>query len=379
MKYPILIAGTAAIAGASIALTGCSAKAQFDAAAGAPPKTQIIEEPDLNLVHVSDAQRFRLAMACPHLETPKLSATGVISPDIDQSIPVVSLASGRVIGVYAKLGDDVKKGQLLLKIFSSDVSSAFASYTEAKADEALARKQLDRAELLYQHGAASLNELQVAQDSETKAEAALRAAEQQLRNLGGNPASSNPVISIYAPASGTIVAQNVTPAADVHTPDNQPNLFTIANLSTVWAVANVYENELPQVQAGDAADVVLNAYPGRTFRGRVDNISKILDPGTRTAKVRVVLANPGIMRAGMFVTVSFHARTGQIYANVPATSVLHLHDRSWVFVPVKAGQFRRTEVTTGESFNGTVDILSGISPGQQVVADALALSAETQQ
>lgn len=187
------------------------------------------------------------------------------------------------------------------------------------------------------------------------------------------------MVSIYAPATGTIVSQNVTPAADVHTPDNQPDLFTIANLSTVWAVADVYENELPKVGVGDPADVVLDAYPGRVFHGRIDNISKVLDPNTRTAKVRVVLSNPGIMRVGMFVTVTFHARRGRTYANVPAGAVLHLHDRDWVFLLVKAGEFRRTEITTGSSFDGTVDILSGLSPGQQVVADALALSAETEQ
>lgn len=376
-QKPILLAVTAT--GAAAILTGCSARAQFNPAAGAPPRTQVIEEPDLNLVNVQNPQRFRLALACPHVETPGLTATGVISPDIDKSIPVISLAAGRVVGIYAKLGDDVRKGQLLLKVYSNDVSSAFQNYSQAKADEALSRKQLERAQLLYQHGAISLDSLQVAQDTEAKAEAALTAAKQQLHNLGGDPSNGNPVVSIYAPASGTIVAQNVVQSADVHTPDNQPDLFTIANLSTVWAVADVYENQLPQIQVGDPADVVLNAYPERTFHGRIDNISKVLDPSTRAAKVRVVLSNPGIMRAGMFVTVAFHARSGRTFANVPSSAVLHLHDRDWVFVPAKAGQFRRTEVTIGQSFNGTIDILSGIVPGQQVVADALALSAEIQQ
>lgn len=161
------------VAGGAAALTGCGAKAQFNPASGAPPNTQVIEEPDLNLVNVRNPQRFRLATACAHIETPELTATGEISPDVDNSIPVVSLASGRVVGVYAKLGDDVKKGQLLLKIFSNDVSSAFQTYSQAKADEALSQKQLERAQLLYQHGAISLNSLQMTQDTEAKTKAAL--------------------------------------------------------------------------------------------------------------------------------------------------------------------------------------------------------------
>jgi cobalt-zinc-cadmium efflux system membrane fusion protein len=374
----LILSAASAIAAAAI-LIGCSAKGQFNAAAGAPPKTQVIDQPDLSVVKVAHPERFKLVAAAAHREAPRLNATGVITPAVDKSIPVISLASGRVIAVYAKLGDEVRKGQLLLKVFSNDVSTAFQNYSQAKADESLAGKQLERAKTLYDHGAISLNDLQVAQDAETKAAVSVTAAEQQLRNLGGDPKSSDPVVNIYAPASGTIVEQNVVQSAAVHTPDNQPNLFTIANLSTVWAIADVYENDLPMVRLGDAADVELNAYLGREFRGRIDNISKVLDPATRTAKVRIVLTNPGIMRSGMFVTVTFRGQQGRQYANIPATAVLHLHDRDWVFVPVKPGEFRRTEVTTGDSMNGGEDILSGISPGQQVVSDALALSAETEQ
>jgi cobalt-zinc-cadmium efflux system membrane fusion protein len=379
MKRACLIAAASSVIAVAAVLTGCSAKAQFNPAAGSPPKTQVIDVPDLNIVPVAHPERFRLVAAVAREEAPRLSATGVIAPDVDASIPVISLASGRVVGIYAKLGDDVRKGQLLLKVFSNDVSTAFQNYSQAQADGNLAVTQLQRAKTLYDHGAISLNDLQVAEDTEAKAKVAVVAAEQQLRNLGGDPNRSDPVVNIYAPASGTIVEQNVVQSADVHTPDNQPNLFTIANLSTVWAVADVYENDLPDVRLGDAADVELNAYPGRQFRGRIDNISKVLDPNTRTAKVRVVLSNPGIMRSGMFVTVTFRAQHGRLYANVPAGAVLHLHDRDWVFVPVRPGEFRRTEVTADESMNGTEDILSGISPGQQVAADALALSAETEQ
>ncbi len=370
--FAVLITATSAL------LVGCS-KQKVDAAAAAPPEAKVVEEPDLNVVKVDRPERFTLVTAGQREELPQLHATGVVSPNVEKSIPVISLASGRVVGVYAKLGDDVKKGQLLLKVLSNDLSAAFQTYAQAKADEALARRQLERAKTLYDHGAISLNDLQVAEDTEEKAKASLKAAAQQIRTLGGDPDQEDPVVNIYAPASGTIVEQNVVNAASVHTPDNQPNLFTIADLSSVWIICDVYENDLPMVRVGDTADVQLNAYPDRTFHGRISNIAKVLDPNIRSAKVRIEMGNPGIMRAGMFVTATFYGLHGRVYATVPSGAVLHLHDRDWVFVPSGQGEFRRTEVTGGKIIDGKQDLLSGLSPGQQVVNDALALNSESEQ
>jgi len=223
-----------------------------------------------------------------------------------------------------------------------------------------------------------LNDLQVTEEADHKMQVAVNTAAQQIRTLGGDLNNPGSVIDIYAPVSGTIVEQNVVNAGSVHSPDNQPNLFTIADLSTVWVVCDVYENDLPMVRLGDPAVVKVNSYPDRTFEGRIDNIGRVLDPAIRTAKVRIVLHNPGLMRAGMFVTATFRGRSGKVYATVPATAVLHLHDRDWVFVPVN-GEFRRTEVIGGQLRDGEQDILSGILPGTQVVSDALALSSESAQ
>ena len=363
----------------SLALAGCGSKQNVSAAQAAPPPAQVVEEPDLNIVKVDRPERFTLVTAGQREALPELHATGVVNANIEKSIPVVSLASGRVVGVYAKLGDDVKRGQLLLKVLSNDISTAFQNYQQAEADEELTRKQLERAKLLYEHGAISLNDLQVAEDAEKKAAVAMKAASQQIQTLGGSVNNPDPVVNVYAPASGTIVEQNITNAASVHTPDNQPNLFTIADLSTVWVICNVYENDLPNVRLGDPADVELNAYPGDKYRGRISNIGKVLDPAVRTAPVRITLANPGNMRAGMFVTATFYGQHGKIYATVPSSAVLHLHDRDWVFVPAPNQEFRRTEVVAGQVTGGRQDILSGLVPGAQVVNDSLALSAESQQ
>ena len=312
-------------------------------------------------------------------DRPELHATGVINPNVEKSIPVVSLASGRVVAIYAKLGDDVKKGQLLLKVLSNDIAAAFQTYLQAKADEALSLKQLERSKLLLEHGAIAQSDYEVAVDTENKAKVALDVSTQQLRTLGGDPDHEDPVINVYAPVDGTIVEQNAVLSSSVHTPDNQQNLFTIANLSQVWVIADVYENDISFLKLNDIADVKLNAYPDRVFHGRITNISKVLDPTLRTAKVRVVLSNPGIMRAGMFVTATFYKLNEHRIPTVPATAVLHLHDRNWVFVPDGNGAFRRTEVSDGRLFDGQQEVTSGLSPGQKVVNNALALSAEANQ
>src|SRR3954462_7894574 len=249
-------------------LAGChSASKTVDEAAAAPPKTPIINEPDLNVVKVERPERFALTTAEKRVDRPEIHATGSVTPDVERSIPVVSLAAGRVVEIHGRLGDDVTKGQLLLKVLSNDISNAWQTYQQAKADEALARKQLDRAKLLYERGAVSLNELQVTEGTEAKARVSVAAAAQFLRTLGADPDSDGAVVTINAPASGTIVEQNAVLSATVRSDSSQP-LFTIADLSRVWVLCDVYENDLPSVRVGEVADIQLNAYPERTFHGR---------------------------------------------------------------------------------------------------------------
>ena len=376
IRAKLSLAGCIAL---SAFLAGCRSNRTVDEAAAAPPPAKVEEQPDVNIIQVDRPERFVLTTASHREERPELNATGVVNPDVEKSIPVVSLASGRVIEIDAKLGDDVKKGQLLLKVLSNDIAAGFQTYDQARADEALARKQLERAKALYEHGAISLNDLQVAEDAEEKAQVSVETAAQQLKTLGADLDHHTAIVNIYAPSSGTIVEQNVVNAASVHTPDNQPNLFTIANLSLVWVICDVYENDLPMVRLNDRADVRLNAYPNLTFHGRISNIARVLDPTIRTAKVRIELANPGLMRAGMFVTATFYGQHGRAYATVPTSAVLHLHDRDWVFLPMENGKFRRTEVTAGKITDGSQDIIAGLTPGQKLVSDALALNSESEQ
>jgi cobalt-zinc-cadmium efflux system membrane fusion protein len=165
-----------------LALSGCNSR--VDAAAEAPPPANVVPDVDLNLFTVEHPDQFPLVAATAHLTASELIVTGTVAPDIARNVPVVSLASGRVVAIHARLGDTVKKGQLLLTIRSDDVAGGFDAYRKAVADELLARKQLDRAADLYAHGAIATQDLEVAQDAATDAKVTLETATEHLRLLG---------------------------------------------------------------------------------------------------------------------------------------------------------------------------------------------------
>jgi membrane fusion protein, heavy metal efflux system len=286
-----------------------------------------------------------------------------------------------VVDIRARIGDTVAKDQLLMRVQSADISQAFSDYRSAVADEVLARAQFDRAKLLYEKGAVAQKDLEVAEDAHAKAKITVENATERIRVLGADLNHPSSIIDIRSPVSGVIIEQNVTASAGVKTLDNSPNLFTIADLSKVWVVCDVYENDLPFVHVNEFADIRLNAYPNMNLKGRVDNIGPSLDPNIRTAKVRLEVSNPGgVLRLGMFVTAIFHGLNKEIRTSVPANAILHLHDRDWVYVPASSGKFRRVEVVSGKMLPGDLqEILSGLRAGQHVVANALVLENTVEQ
>jgi len=355
------------------ALAACEKK--FDPANGAPPPAQIVPNGNASLVSVDNPEQFPVVAADRVEASEKLNVTGSVNPDISREVPVISLASGRIVDIKARLDDYVKKGQLLLKVQSPDITNAFDTYLKAVNDEQLANKAYIRAKDLYDHGAISLGMLEQAEDSEKDAKADLIAAEQQLDTLGVQKDHPSPISNVYAPISGVIVAQYVTNAAAAGvTYSGSSTVFTIADLSVVWVICDVYENDLPKLQLGQSAQIKLNAYPDKVLTGRVSDIGPVLDPTIRTAKVRIEVPNPGILKLGMFGTATLESRTPHEYAVVPSDAILHLHDRDWVFVPAGAKQFKRVQVTAGDMMPGNKQqILSGIAPGQQLVGNVLQL------
>jgi cobalt-zinc-cadmium efflux system membrane fusion protein len=362
-----------------ILLNSACSVTQPNLAAEAPPPAQVERESDANCFRVDHPEQFPLDTAAAYEEAPELNVTGSVSPDVSRNVPVISVASGRVLEIDARLGDSVRKGQLLMRVQSADIAQAFSEYRQALADQTLARTQLDRSKLLYEHGAVALNDLQVAEDNAAKANVAVETARDRLRVLGADVDHPSAIVEVRAPVSGVITDQQVTVAAGTQGLAS-PNAFTISDLSYVWILCDVYENDLPLVRLGEYADIRLNAYPDLHLRGRIDNIGPILDPNLRTAKVRLEVPNPGTLRLGMFATATFHGSKKQAYAAVPSSAVLHLHDRDWVYTPAGGNQFRRLEVTGGKMLpDGRQEITSGLKPGQQVIAKALDLQSTVEQ
>jgi membrane fusion protein, heavy metal efflux system len=363
-------------------MSSCTGGGKADQAAEAPPPAQVEREQYGGAFKVDHPEQYPLITAGAHEAAPELNVTGTVSPDVSRNIPVVSLASGRVVDLRARLGDTVTKGQLLMRVQSADIAQAFSDYRQAVADETLAHAQLERAKLLYDHGAVALNDLQVAQDAADKAKVTLETTVEHLHVLGADVNHPSPIVEIRAPTSGVITDQQVTNAAGVQGLSS-PNLFTISDLSHVWVMCDVYENDLPFVRLGEYATIHLNAYPNLDLKGWIGNIGSILDPNLRTAKIRLEVHNPGMLRLGMFVTATFYGPKKESHATVPATAVLHLHDRDWVYVPMKGGRFRRVEVVAGKMLPGNPseeqEIISGLEPGQKVVANALDLQATVEQ
>jgi cobalt-zinc-cadmium efflux system membrane fusion protein len=360
-------------------LISCGETVKADPKAEAPPAAEVETAGDPNVVKVDHPEAFPLATAALYNAASELNVTGVVSPDVSRNVPVISLASGRVLDVHAKLGDTVTKGQLLMRVQSTDISGAFADYKQAVADEELARAQIARAKTLYDAGAMAQKDYEVAVDTDKKAKVAVETSEEHLRVLGADKDHPTAIIEIYAPVSGVITDQQVTAASGVQSLSTT-NPFTISDLSHVWVVCDVYENDLKNVRIGEYANIKLNAYPDRALSGRISNIGPILDPNIRAAKVRLELENPGMMRIGMFATATFHGESSEKHAEVPSTAILHLHDRDWVYTPAGSGTFRRVEVASGKMLPSNMqEVLSGVAPGEMVVSNALVLQNTAEQ
>jgi cobalt-zinc-cadmium efflux system membrane fusion protein len=352
-------------------------KEGFDPGDGAPSAPQVVKTGNQALVSVDKPDQFQLVTVEKAEAAAQLKAAGSVFPDIAREVPVISIANGRVVDIKTRLDDNVKKGQLLFRVQSGDAAAAFDTYLKAVNDEQLANKAYIRAEDLFKHGAIAQAILEQAEDAENDAKADLTAAEEQLKIMGSDKDHPSSVVNVYAPISGVIIGQNVTNAAAAGvTLSGTATAFTIADLTTVWILCDVYENDIPKISLGQEAKITLNAYPDRTLTGHISDIGPVLDPNIRTAKVRIEVRNPGILRLGMFVTATFESGQKKSFAAVPDDAVLHLHDRDWVFEPAGGKRFKRVQVVIGDVLPGNMQqVLSGVEPGQQVVGKVLQLEA----
>lgn len=366
-------------------LVGCHTQSDADRKAQeAPPANAATPVAVSNdIVKIDKPSQFPLVQAATQQMYSTLNATGSVNPDVSRELPVLSLANGRVVALRVRLGDTVRKGQPIMDVQSPDVSAAFGNYIRAVNDEHLTRITLDRDKLLYDKGAIAQTQMQIAENGEQDAQASLRANEQQLRILGVDKNRPSDTVTIYAPTSGVVIAQNATASAAAGiTYAGATGSLTIADLSHVWIVCDVYENDLASVRLGEEAQIRLSAFPGRVLKGTVGDIGSILDPAIRTAKVRIQVPNPdSSLRLGMFATATFQSAKQAAVVAVPSDAVLHLHDRAFVFEPAgPSGTFHTAEIKAGRTLSGNmVEVLAGLNPGQAVVANALELQNATAQ
>jgi cobalt-zinc-cadmium efflux system membrane fusion protein len=285
--------------------------------------------------------------------------TGSVSPDVSRELPVLSLANGRVVALHVGLGDFVKKGQLVMEVQSPDVTTAFDTYLKAVHDEHLTKVTLDRDKLLYDKGAIPQSQLQAAQNAEDDAKADLTAAEQQLTSRRRQESSQRHGQGLRARHRRRHLAERHRRGRRGHHLRRQyAGSLLIADLSHVWVICDVYENDLARSHLGQHADIRLNAFPGKVLlRHGFSDIGAHLDPSIRTAKVRIQVPNPGnlLLRIGMFATATLSQTSRSAVAGSPPTAVLQLHDRSYVFVPTNGrGNFRRVEIKTGRTIDGNM-------------------------
>jgi cobalt-zinc-cadmium efflux system membrane fusion protein len=306
-------------------------------------------------------------------------ATGVIQANAYRTTPVVSLVGGIVRHVDVELGKEVKRGQTIAVVFSEELATAQSRYLTALAQLEEHHKHHRREAQLVEIGAASREEFEQATTQLRTAESEVAAQRQKLLLLGLTPqridqlSTSSQIsseVNLPAPASGTVVSRSANPGEVIAA---NKEIARVADLSSVWVIGQVYEKDLGRVRVGNGATITNDAYPGRVFRGRIAYVDPSLDQATRTAQVRIELANPGqALKIGMYVNVAFAAMAGAPLTTpvVPKDAVQNINNQPVVFVATKdPNAFVLRPVRLGPESNGRYPVLEGLSIGERIVTE----------
>ena len=305
-----------------------------------------------------------------------LRLPGSVAFNAFETTPVFAAVGGPVREILAAPGQFVRKGQPLLTVTSPDYSTARSSYLKAREASLLSDKLYARAKDLYAHGALAEADLQQAETSNLQAHADMDSAADALRALGltdpdavaKNPVQTTAEIPILAPVSGEIVERLVGPGQLLQTGATQ--CFTISNMSTVWVLVNVYQQDLPYIRSGDSAEINTESYP-QTFHGKISYISPSLDPSTRTLQARIVVQNPGgKLKKDMYVTATIQAGAVNNALTVPDAAVLRdTENMPFVYVQTASNEFARRLVALGDTNKGRTQVTSGLKEGENVVGN----------
>jgi len=303
-----------------------------------------------------------------------LRLTGTVAYNGFLTTPVISQVGGPVSRILATPGQQVKTGQPLLYVASPDFSLLRSGYIKAKSAFELAEKVDKRAQDLYQHGAIAQADVEQADSGKAQAFADLEAAEQGLRVVG----ITNPQDFVTRPSTGEVALVSPTSGEVVERLCNQGQLlqtgatqcFTLSDMSRVWVLVNIYQNDIANVKVGDTVTITNETYPG-SVTGKIQYIAPSLDPTTRTLQARIEAANPGErLKKDMYVTASVQAGTIPDAVAVPDAAVLRdAQNLPYVYIETGTRQFARRSITIGDSQGGRTQVLSGLQSGDHIVGD----------
>jgi cobalt-zinc-cadmium efflux system membrane fusion protein len=331
-----------------------------------------------NEVVASDARGIQTMTVLPAAILEYLELPAHIEADPTRVVHVFTPAGGRIIEMKVRPWDRVQKGQPLAKLDSSDLSRAIADFQKARVDNAVKQKAFARAEDLLAHHAIAEKDFQQAQGDAQMAQAEEDTARTRIRILGADPDHASNELQVLAPRGGVVLDTGAATGEFSKSLDAPSPLCTIADISSVWAVGEIYEKDFVIAKSGQSAEVSLNAYPDKHWPGRISVISGAVDPTTRTLRVRVVLANPdSLLKPSMFGSVRILRSSSQGIV-VPSTAVIREGAAAHVFVQKAQGRFERRAISIGRTVDDTVEIRSGLTAGETVVTDgALLLQSAT--
>jgi len=357
-----------------VSCAGChsGSPAQAGAQSAGSPSGQVETQGDAQyLAPSSKGIRTEIVRTSPIPEYLDLPAH--IDADPTRVVHVFAPAGGRINEMKIRPWDRVAKGQVLATIESSELARAVADYHKAIADDQVKQKALARSGDLLAHNAVSEREYQQAQGDAQQSKAEVEAAAEQVRVLGADPDHATDQLSVLAPRSGVILDIGASQGEFSQALSAPAPLCTLADIDTIWAVGDIYERDLSAAKSGQTAQVSLNAFPGRSWQGRVSVVSGAVDPATHTLQVRIVLPNAGnLIKPGMFGSIQVLRSSAQGIL-VPSAAVVREGNDSYVFASVGNGRFQRRTVRIGRSVDGTIEILSGVQAGDTIVTEGVLL------
>lgn len=305
-----------------------------------------------------------------------LTVTGKVQCNGDRMSRILAPVSGQVLNLRVKIGDTVRQGNVLFSINSRDITSTVSDYLTSLKDLDLAEKNYAMNKDLFEHQASSRISLQQAENDLAKAKVQVKREEESLKVFGVDvkdiSTGANSLIQIRSPLAGTVIERHLTEGQYIQ-PDNNP-LITVADLSTLWVLADVYERDIHLVKIGQKAKVTTAAYPDTNFVANVIYIDDLVDPVTRTVKVRFLVSDPKLrLKPEMFASVSIFLDESAHVLMVPERAVFTDGGQNFIYVNTGENEFSRRNVDVVTDGSGQLRVLSGLKAGEKVVSEGALL------